>query len=409
MAVLSHPNITRVLDVYREDGLVALVMEYCPGPSLADWLAARGVPAPPRLGAQILVQLAAAVEVCHRAGVVHGDIKPSNVLLFPTSDGAGKALAAEFPFVPRLADFGLAVIANEPRCSRDSSLWRGTLEYMSPEQVRGTSGARGVATDIYSLGIVLYELLVGVPPFHGPNVATTLARVLEDVPAFPAPQSRSFPLDLQRICLKCLSKEPSERYSSAAELQADLKAFNESRPVGARPNSTYRRVRRFVRRRAVTTEAGLLTVAIHAGIFVWMLTVVSMAISGHPWVPRHLTAAAVAIEASQLGAVDALMIGCGVFTVARRRWAAISAAVIGLGLFAVSLWGLISVHAPVFTELHVNDDKFRVIVFGFLTVMFAIQTGASALAWLSMSMTESDAARFSRSEPLGHQRQANTV
>lgn len=378
MARLDHSHIVPVLDVYREPGLVALIMAYCSGPSLAGWLAARGTPAPPQLAAQILRDLAQATQVCHQRAIVHGDIKLSNVLLFPNGGGG------EFPFTPKLTDFGLACLANAPRTERDSSLWRGTLEYMAPEQIRGDDGARGVSSDIYSLGVVLYELLTGTPPFVGPGVGSTLARVLEEPPVPPRRQRPEIPRDLERICLKCLAKEPVDRYLTAMDLAAELQAFLEDRPVHARPNSWRARLRRYVRRPERVTEAGVLTVALHAALMVWMVVATTMAAAGVRWLPEHMTSLGMAADSAKMGLLDASIIGLALLMIRGQRWAAAAAGTGGLALALFSAGNLSGWIQPPFDGVYAADRKLQVVVFSLLTVLFALQALACGLAWVTL-------------------------
>ncbi len=389
MARLDHSHIVPVHDVYREPGLVALVMAYCSGPSLAGWLAARGTPAPPQLAAEILRDLSQATQVCHQRAIVHGDIKPSNVLLFPNGGGG------DFPFTPKLTDFGLACLANAPRTERDSSLWRGTLEYMAPEQIRGDDGARGVSSDIYSLGVVLYELLTGTPPFVGPGVGSTLARVLEEPPVPPRRQRPKIPRDLERICLKCLAKEPGDRYLTAMDLAAELQAFLEDRPVHARPNSWRARLRRYVRRPERVTEAGVLTVALHAALMVWMVVATTMAAAGVRWLPEHMTSLGMAADSAKMGLLDASIIGLAALMVRGQRWAAAVAGAGGLALALFSAGNLSGWIQPPFDGVYAADRKLQVVVFSLLTVLFALQALACGLAWLTLR--ESAAERHARS------------
>jgi serine/threonine protein kinase/WD40 repeat protein len=249
-AGLDHAHIVPILETGLSGPLWYIAMQYCDGPTLAEWLHNQKQPVAPRLAAQLVVRLAGALAYSHAQGVIHGDLKPANVLLFP-------ATAADqvqgLPWTPRLTDFGLARIeAEEPGRSsggpRTGSLTMGTPVYMSPERIRGDGTRLGAAGDIYSLGVVLYELLIGRPPFQGTSFVDVADQARFVDPAPPRQLRRDVPADLQSICLKCLEKDPAARYATAMDLQADLECFLENRPTRARPPSAWGRVTRWIHR-----------------------------------------------------------------------------------------------------------------------------------------------------------------
>ncbi len=260
-AQLDHPNLVAVYEVGEANGMCFLVSAYCRGGSLAHWLAAQTTPVPVRQAATWLAQLADAVQYVHQHGIYHRDIKPGNILLDPQRAGSvsdGKASVAYASgsleqFTPRLSDFGLAKLREAQTEATRSGTALGTVSYMAPEQVEGRPRDIGPATDVYGLGAVLYEMLAGRPPFRGTTDTDTLRQVLADEPEPLQRLRESVPLDLQTICLKCLEKEPAQRYATAAELAADLRRFLDHEPIRARPLGRSERVRRWSRRHPAKT------------------------------------------------------------------------------------------------------------------------------------------------------------
>jgi WD40 repeat protein/serine/threonine protein kinase len=252
LARLSHPHIVPVYEAGEQDGTCFLAVGYCDGPTLEQWLREQGGSIDARLAARLVLALAEAVEHAHANGILHRDVKPSNILL------AAAPPQAELPLIPKLTDFGLAKIAEQQSQTTVSGTLLGTPQYMAPEQAAGMLERIGPATDVYSLGAVLYELLTGQPPIRGSTPIDTLRRVLIDEPVRPRLLVMAVAEDLEAIVLKCLDKSPTKRYAAASELAADLARFLDGRPTLARPLSSIQRALRWVgRHRTASAVAGL--------------------------------------------------------------------------------------------------------------------------------------------------------
>jgi serine/threonine protein kinase len=214
-AKLAHPGILQIHDIGEQDGVLFLALEYVGGGSLSRRLREQG-PLEPEAAARLLLELAQAVHHAHEQGIIHRDLKPSNVLL--TESGT-----------PKIADFGLAKLLDESRQDEVNLTAAGTLigtpAYMAPEQVRGEVDTIGPATDVYGLGTILYECLTGRSPFPGGSAIEVLYSHLERMPAIPRQIRPEIPAALERICLKCLAKDPSQRYAGAGELTRALVQF----------------------------------------------------------------------------------------------------------------------------------------------------------------------------------------
>jgi tetratricopeptide (TPR) repeat protein len=251
VARLQHPNIVRIHEVGAADGVPYLSLELITGFRL-DQLVKRQ-PLPARQAAQVLEALARAMHYAHQQGIVHRDLKPSNVLFDTTVE----------PGVPKITDFGLAKVLNaEPTRARTEALL-GTPQYMAPEQARGDAAAIGPLTDVYALGAILYELLTGRPPFRATTAMKVLDQVRREEPEPPTRLRPQVPHDLETVCLKCLEKEPAQRYASALDLAEDLRRFLAHEPIRARPAAAWERVWKWARRRpAAACLAGVTCLAI---------------------------------------------------------------------------------------------------------------------------------------------------
>jgi CHASE2 domain-containing sensor protein len=207
VARMHHPNIVQVHDLGEHAGQPFFALEYVDGDSLARRL--HGQPLPVRQAVELIVTLARAVQHAHQRGIIHRDLKPANVLL--TSHG-----------VPKITDFGLAKSLDESSGLTISGAVLGTPRYMAPEQASGRTRAVGPATDVYALGVILYELLTGWPPFRGETVMETLDQVRFQTPIPPSQLQPGLPPNLDAVCLKCLEKEPVQRYPTAEDLVHSL-------------------------------------------------------------------------------------------------------------------------------------------------------------------------------------------
>lgn len=259
---LQHPNIVQSIDVILVEDTPALVMEYVPGIPLNRWI--RDEKPDIATCVRMMLILADAVEHAHQQGVVHCDLKPQNVLV--TQDDS--------PWGLKLIDFGLAKLTDEEWKLTYSGDVLGTPAYMAPEQTTGRMIAANPAIDVYGLGAIFYEFLLERAPFEATNSAILLAKVATDPPARPRSLRAEIPPSIEIICLKCLEKQPVDRYLSASLLASDLRAFLEGRPVEAKaPSIATRAVRRLKRHRSSVLLLSALAVIFIAGSSLfWSLT-----------------------------------------------------------------------------------------------------------------------------------------
>ena len=218
-ARLEHPGIVPVYEVGDVDGRAYFSMKYIDGATLADRLATG--PMQPREAARILIDVARGIHFAHERGVLHRDLKPSNILL----DAAGR---------PHVTDFGLAKQISDPGSLTRTGAMIGTPAYMAPEQAAGARGQVGPTSDVYSLGVILYHMLTGRPPFQAASPVDLVLMVLEQDPVPPRLLNPKADRDLEMIALRCLQKPTDLRYQTAAALAADLDAYLHDERITAR-------------------------------------------------------------------------------------------------------------------------------------------------------------------------------
>jgi WD40 repeat protein/serine/threonine protein kinase len=290
VARVQHPNIVQLYEIGTYEGRSFLALEWVEGGSLASRL--DGKPWPPAEAAGLIETLARAIHIAHSNGIVHRDLKPANILLQKIHDRVTESsektenceeqkklpdpgspafsslsLCGESVF-PKITDFGLAQPTEGGGISlTHSGFLVGTPGYMAPEQASGKRALVGPGTDIYSLGVMLYQILTGQLPFQGDSTLEVLHAVTFDEPRRPRLLQPRLPRDLEAITLHCLEKEPARRYPTALALAEDLERFRDRKQVIARPVGAVARVVRACRRRPlVASLVTLLVISLLGGV-----------------------------------------------------------------------------------------------------------------------------------------------
>lgn len=260
-AKLNHPGIVPVHKFGFDGRVHYLVVDYVPGPTLAEVIAGQARKRQEgttthdlrqwrRYAIETLAAVADALESAHRLGVVHRDVKPSNILIDPAAG-------------PRLTDFGIAIQLEAEATTRSYEIM-GSVHYMSPEQARDAREEVDHRSDLFSLGVILYEMLTHQRPFEGRDLGGVLRAIVNHDPRRPRSIDRKIPRDLEVVTLKCLEKRPAQRYQSAAHLAADLRSVLSGQPILARPPGPLRRAARWVRQRRSLAGAALTLVLVGA-------------------------------------------------------------------------------------------------------------------------------------------------
>ncbi len=257
-AHLDHPHIVPIHEIGEYEGRHYFSMKLVDGGNLAEH--AGRYPADPRAAAKLIATVARAVHYAHQRGILHRDLKPANILL------QGSTEQPLDRWIPLVTDFGLAKRFGGSHSAglTVSGSIVGTPGYMAPEQSEGTRGSITTAVNIHALGVILYELLTGRPPYRGETMLDTLRLVREQEPTRPRLLNSRIAADLETIVLKCLEKAPSRRYHSAEAVAEDLDRWLEHLPIRARPSTVPERLIKWTRRRpwaAALLAVGIVAVA----------------------------------------------------------------------------------------------------------------------------------------------------
>ena len=295
VAKLQHPNIVQIYQIGEHDGQPFISLELVEGGNL-DRLVAHQ-PQPARDVVTLVETLARAVHSAHERGIIHRDLKPANILMQRVTDGEPKVEGREKQpntqgstrnqnvstlnercvsdhqplrqvsqrstlnlqhFKPKITDFGLAKVLDGESSMTHPDAVMGTPSYMAPEQASRSLGEIGPGADVYALGAILYDLLLGHPPFRATSVLELLRMLREEEPVAPRILDKSLDRDLETICLKCLEKDPQRRYQSAANLADDLHCYLDGDPIQGRPASAARKLWRQYKRRPLASSLAVL-------------------------------------------------------------------------------------------------------------------------------------------------------
>lgn len=359
-AALDHPGVVTVFESGEADGHCYIASAFCEGQNLSYWMKAQGEISS-HCAAQIIRDAADAMQHAHDRGVIHRDLKPGNIMAVPGSDGT---------ILPRITDFGLAKLIEGQMEDTRTSIVLGTPSYMAPEQIISDSTSQESASDIYSLGVILYELLTGQRPFERSSVIEVMDAIRRDPVVSPRKIRADIPRDLETICQKCLSRIPEDRYDSCQDLMNDLTSFLSGDPIAARPPGLPSRIRRWLGRPGRFQETGLLSMLLGLLVPVWILMVVVFVA-----IDRLEANIKSELIPQTLGVTVSLLLPLawvGWKTLGRSRlwvWIGFFASLINVVMVVPPLFG----HIVVFPELYGQYPLGRIVAYTFLTLLFSVQ------------------------------------
>ncbi len=376
-AQLVHPHIVPIYESSEAGSVPYIALALCDGPTLAEYLKEKG-PLPFETAAQIVMQIADAVEYSHQRGILHRDIKPANILLFKNEGSSDPS----FPYTPRLSDFGLAKILEDAALQSRTSVMLGTAMYLAPEMMNSSTAIGSKAADIFGLGAVLYELISGHPPYFGESLFQVLEAARQaSIPSLHT-QSTNVPVDLASICHQAISKAPQDRYQSSGELRDDLQRFIKKTPVNARPLPCCRRLLRWMQEPARTAEASSFVLVSSIVLLMWLIVWPVAIPFGFRFV-KGLSLEELMPYTAPLIILHGVSIFLALKISHRKLWAVIITTLLAgvVGLFQSAV--VMSWISPPYPNLYANE-RTRDIVFLLLIFIFFLQTLLSAFAWISI-------------------------
>ncbi len=378
-ATLEHPGIVPVFDCGEEDGLHYYVMPYLDSENLAQWLSKQAEPLSEPNVAQLMLDLVRAVEFGHRQGIIHRDLKPQNILLkMDDSNPNG--------YRPVVLDFGLCGLVE---CgSTTTSVLTGTPRYMSPEQAMFGKRKITERSDIYSLGVILYQMLTGHPPHQSESIMEAVLMLHSSPVMSPREQRPDLSRAMEAICLKCLRKDSDRRYDSAGALASDLENFLANAPIAARPEGWWEHIDFAIRYGDWETRLGLGVIAINTTSYFWALAGAFLIYARFPldWNVTQGIGELLAFLVFLALPIHLLGVYLGwLMTKRTKGFRLLTAGAIGSGLWAAhNGYGLSS--DQVFLRIYENQGYTQVMVLLLLSTAFTLQSLFLAIgAWAAHS------------------------